>query len=176
MPNPFPTIDPKQLVPHGKIRRTHGNQGEVSITLVSPVLEELDPEFLFLLIDEIPVPYRVAGIRGKGEQFIVGFEGIENLSDAEQLVGLQVQIHQGELSEDSGDFQITLRGYQLQHAQGAIIGRIADIDSSTANILILVERPNQSAVAIPLVEQWIVAIDRDNQIITMDFPLQLLDL
>lgn len=176
MPNSYPTIDPKQLVAYGKIRRTHGNQGEVSIALASPALEELDPEYLFLLIDEIPVPYKVSNIRGGGEQFIVGFEGVEDLSEAELLVGLQVQIYQDELPEDSNNLPITLNGYELRHLNGDTIGVIMDVDTSTINILILIERPDHTNSTIPLVEQWIEAIDNERRTITMDFPLELLDL
>lgn len=176
MPNPFPTIDPKHLIAYGKVRRTHGNQGEVILALVSPAFEVLEPQFLFLLIDEIPVPYRLASIRGGGEQFIIGFEGVDTLTDAETLVGLEAQIHQDELPEEHSNISLTFRNYQLQHVGGELIGRIVDIDSSTTNILILIERPNHSEVTIPLVEQWIASIDDHHRIITMDFPLELLDL
>lgn len=176
MPNPYPTIDPKQLMPYGKVRRTHGHQGEVSIALASPTLEETDPIFLFLLIDEIPVPYRVASIRGGGEQFIVGFEGVDTLSEAEQLVGLRVLIHQEELPEESKGHPTAINGYELCHSNGDTIGTIIDIDDGTANILILVERQNHTQITIPLVEEWITDIDDSNRVITMDFPLDLLDL
>lgn len=176
MPNPYPTINPKELLPYGVVRRTHGHQGEVSITLSAPTFDGVEPEFLFLLMDDIPVPYRVANIRGGGDQFIVGFEGMNNLSDAEPLVGWMVQIHQSELPEEHSEHPTMLSGYVVHHPEAGEIGAIVDVDTTTSNILILVERPDESEVTLPLVEQWMEAMDHEHRTIIMNFPLDLLDL
>lgn len=176
MANPYPTLDPKDLVAYGRVRRTHGNQGEISVSLASSAWEELEPEFLFLLIDEIPVPYRVENIRGGGEQFIVGLGGIDSLTDAETLVGRQIQIHRDELPEDSSDMHLTLEGFTLLSGNHEPIGTIVAIDATTANTLLLVTRGDDVEVTIPLVEEWITAIDAELHTITMDFPIELLNL
>lgn len=176
----YPTLQASDLIPYGRIRKTHGYQGAVIIALDSEYVYELEPEFLFIAIDEIPVPFRVDDMRGSMDQWIVSLEGIQNLEHSDPLVGFQVYVHREERHHNSNDSdQIllyhTLVGFTLKHANGIDIGTVVYLDTSTANLLLTVDRPS-GEVYIPLVEEWVVGLDEKKQSITMNFPMQLLEL
>lgn len=177
MSNPYPTLKASDLTLYGKVRRTHGYQGELLVTLASPSYEEILPEFLFPVIDEIPIPYRVEQVRGSIEQLILKLQELHNLCDAEPFVGCDLLILKEELPEEDESDSSKIIGYTLLHKRGEIIGEIVAIDNTTANILLLVElETNHKQVPIPLTSEWLISLDDPNKQLTLDFPKELLQL
>lgn len=177
MTNPYPTLLPQDFANYGKVRKTHGHQGELGISLDSEVLWELDPEFLFPIIDEIAIPFQVESIKGNSSQLIIKLQGIDDLSSAEKLVGCKLMILKRELPETIETNHLDLIGYTLTHVDGETIGSVISIDDTTLNTLLLVEQGDANkSVTIPLVDEWIVHIDESEQTIMLDFPKELLDL
>lgn len=175
----YPSIRASDLIPYGRIRKAHGYQGAVVITLESEYVYSLEPEFLFIAIDEIPVPFRVEDMRGSQDQWIVSFQGVQNLEKSEQLVGLQVFVHREEQPHEehhhlplSSHF---LCGFMLRHVNGMEVGHITHLDDSTANLLMTIQGDDHKLL-IPLVEEWVIGLDEHNRSITLDFPLELLEL
>lgn len=177
MSNPYPTLKASDLTPYGKVRRTHGYQGELIVTLASPSYEEILPEFLFAVIDEIPIPYRVEQIRGSIEQLILKLQELHNLCDAKPFVGCDLLILKKELPEEDESDGSQIIGYTLLHKNREIIGEIVAIDNTTANILLLVElETNHKQIPIPLTSQWLISLDDQNKQLILDFPKELLQL
>lgn len=177
MTNPYPTLLPEDFAMYGVVRKTHGHQGELIVTLNSEALWEVDPECLFPVIDQIAIPYQVEGIRGNSSQLIIKLNGINNLSEAERLIGCHLMILKKELPESYEADILDLVGYSLIHATGEVIGQVLSIDNTTINTLILIKRENTGInITIPLVEDWIIEINEKSHTITLDFPLELLEL
>lgn len=177
MSNPYPTLKASDLTPYGKVRRTHGYQGELLVTLASPSYGEILPEFLFAVIDEIPIPYRVEQIRGSIEQLILKLQELHNLCDAKPFVGCDLLILKEELPEEDESDGSKIIGYTLLHKNREIIGEIVAIDNTTANILLLVElETNHKQIPIPLTSQWLISLDDQNKQLILDFPKELLQL
>lgn len=175
--NTFPSINPNALHAYGQVRRTHGHQGHLVINVLSNDLYELDPEFLFIVIDEIPVPFEVEEMRGSREQLIIALKQINSLEEAERLIGSKVLIHEEELSESTDiHHQSDLVGFQLFHPTLQKIGTVIHLDESTANQLLTIEQTDGDDVIIPLVEDWIMNIDPKARKLTLNFPEELLHL
>lgn len=177
MLNPYPTLEASDLTPYGKVRRTHGYQGELLVALSSPTYEEILPEFLFPVIDEIPIPYRVEQIRGSAEQLIIKLQELHNLCDAEPFVGCTLMVLKEELTVDEEADISKLIGYTLLHESGEVIGEIVAIESATVNTLLLVElAKNQKQIPIPLASEWLVDLNEQSQKLILNFPVELLNL
>lgn len=175
MLNPYPTIEGNDLTLYGKVRRTHGYQGELLVALSSPTYEEILPEFLFPVIDEIPIPYRVEQVRGSAEQLIIKLQELHNLCEAEPFVGCDLMILKEELPMGEAPDISKLIGYSLLHDNGEVIGEIVAIDSTTTNILLLVDlAKNNKQVPIPLTSEWLIELDEESRKLTLNFPMELL--
>lgn len=170
--NPYPTLTPEELHPYGTIRRTHGYEGEVVVGLSDSLLYSATPRFLFIVHDEIPVPYAVEGWRGNRDQLIVALSEVEDMDTAQTLVGNAVLIHESELPAKVTRAVAT----QLYHTNGTLIGNIVDIDTSTLNRLMTIERPDGTSLHIPYVEEWITDENEEQHTLTLNFPLELLSL
>lgn len=147
------------------------------MALSSPTYEEILPEFLFPVIDEIPIPYRVEQIRGSAEQLIIKLQELHNLCDAEPFVGCTLMVLKEELTVDEEADISKLIGYTLLHESGEVIGEIVAIDSATVNTLLLVElAKNQKQIPIPLASEWLVDLNEQSQKLILNFPVELLNL
>lgn len=175
--NPFPTINPQQLHPYGSIKRTHGHRGDLVISVLNEELFQLDPQFLFALVDGIPIPLEIEEMKGSKEQLIVTFSRIENMDEAEKWVGKELLIHEEEIPEDQELSETSrLLGFHVLHPTLGSVGSIVHLDDSTSNLLLSVEHPDGKLLLIPLVDDWITDVNSDQREITLDFPPELLEL
>lgn len=168
----YPTLTLQELHPYGTITRTHGHQGELVVTLSDPLLFDATPDFLFVVLDEIPVPFALEGWRGSKEHFIVALSEVEDLDLSQTLVGCKVLIHETDLPSEAMHHVTT----QLYHTNGTLVGTILDIDTSTLNRLMTIERPDGTTLHIPYVDKWVTDEDAEQHTLTLNFPLELLDL
>ena len=56
------------------------------------------------------------------------------------------------------------------------IGKIIDLDDTTDNYLFIIETPDGRNVMVPVADEYVVDIDTENRIITLDLPDGLLDI
>lgn len=170
-----------RLIPYGTIRRSHGHQGAMTIELHSEELMDAEPQYLFIDIDGIPVPFHVEEMRGTREQLITAVERIDSSDAATLLRGRPVWIGADEAPQiEEGDVSIhLLLGYSVEHTSGCLIGVITEIEDSTANVLLVISderREDQNPLLIPYVEEWIQELDTTRRVLTLSCPAELLDL
>ena len=67
-------------------------------------------------------------------------------------------------------------GYNIIVGDNVLIGAIVDFDDTTDNALFIVKNQNDTEFFIPIADDFIVDIDIDNKIMTMNLPEGLLDL
>lgn len=168
-----------QLVPYGTIRRAHGHQGALLLELHSEEIMDAEPEFIFIDIDGIPVPFRVEEMRGTRDQLITTVERIQSADDAARLRGQAVWIaaHEApEMEEDHLSLHLLL-GYKVMHSTGEVLGIITEIEDSTANLLLVISSEgSDEPLLIPFVEDWITDVDTSQRQLTIDCPAELLHL
>lgn len=169
------------LVPYGFIRKSRGYSGEFVLSLHREAYIDLDPEYLFLSIDNIPVPFRVLDLRGAWDNLIVSLEDMDDSDHADQLRGLQVLVDEVLVTEllrelPDNSTGLDLLGYQVIHPATGLIGTLEAIDTSTPNTLLLLATPSGDELCLPFVDQWVKEVDPEACHLEYDCPQDLLTL
>jgi 16S rRNA processing protein RimM len=127
------------------------------------------------------------GVRGcwlsqsRGGQAIFHFEGSDSISDAEKLVGLEVQVPFADrMKLPSGSYYVTdLIGCEVCEKDGAGIGRVSDVQftgEGLAGTPILVVDSPQGELLVPLAQDICVLIDTSARRIEVVLPEGLREL
>ena len=105
------------------------------------------------------------------------FDGIENESEAGEIVGKEVFASKEDVGEEDleGFYAEDLIGYKTFDGE-KYIGEIADIDVSTDNSLFIVKTDDKKTIYIPIADEFIVQLDPDGKQIVFDLPTGLTDM
>ena len=158
----------------GRLGKTHGVRGEVSLQFDDDIFDRVDADYLILDIDGILVPFFMEEYRFRSDAVaLVKFEDIDTQQRASELTGCDVYFPRALADEDEEPSLSMLVGFDLVEANnGRTVGRIAAIDDSTANILFELEDER----LIPANDELIHDIDTKHKVIKMDIPEGLLEL
>ena len=148
-----------------KVLKSWGSSGEVVLSRPEGDLQDLkSQEPVFIAFDGLPVPFFFESVQPKGGRFIVKFEGIDTLAEAEELVGREVAFE-----DEAEEEEDTLVGLQVRDSRTRrLLGEIVDYSDYGGNIVITVETADRGEVLLPIHEELIVGIHND--IITLDIP------
>lgn len=157
----------------GRTQKPYGIKGEIMVLFQKAAYADIDTEFYFLEIEGIPVPFFVEEFTFSADDSArVKFEDVNNEKQASRYTNTNVFLLRevvgeadGEMSDD-WDFFI---GYTIVDQLGETIGVICDVDSSTINVLFVVEQ-DANELLIPATEDFIVAVDEEKKCIEMHLP------
>ncbi|KGN83489.1 ribosome maturation factor RimM [Porphyromonas sp. COT-290 OH860] len=168
----------------GTLGRSHGLSGEITAKLSIDISNLIDDEeALFLMLEEhgLLIPFRVEGLRSKaGDIDIIKFSGLESKEAAERWVNTPVWLDKAYLSE-AEDVTDLLEyahfvGYNLLDAESnLLIGTITEVDETTINTLITVERTTGEELILPIADELLAGIDVVQRTISLIIPAGLLD-
>ncbi len=167
----------EDLFPIGQINKTHGLNGEMSFSFTTDVFDQAEAPFFVLEIQGIFVPFFISEYRFKSDTTgLLKLDGIDTEEKARDLYGNILYLpkkflDQTEASEIGLEYFI---GFNVQE-NGKSIGIITEIDDSTENALFILDSDGTDLL-IPVVEEYIIDIDHDHKILTMNLPEGLLDL
>ena len=158
----------------GRLGKTHGVKGEVTLLFDDDIFDRVDCDYLILEVDGILVPFFIEEYRFKGDTTaIMKFEDVDTQQRAQELTGCNVFFPRSLAEEDNTPSLSMLIGFNLVEASSAaVIGRIAAIDDSTANLLFELE----DSTLIPANDDLIENIDMAKKQITMNLPEGILTL
>jgi 16S rRNA processing protein RimM len=181
-----------------RILRPHGRRGEVACEILTDFPQRLkqlkSAELRGVRADGHGNAARRVAIRScwlsqsRGGQAIFLFEGSESISDAEKLVGLEVQIPLAErVTLPPGSYYITdLAGCEVRETSGAsagdagkTMGRVSDVQipgEDVAGTPILVVDSPQGELLIPLAQDICVRVDTAARVIEVMLPEGLREL
>ncbi len=159
-----------EVIRIGKVRKTNGSRGELLCTLENDLFESSNPDFAVLLCDNILVPFHIEECRYRGEDgLILQLEGISEERQSQRLCGAELYILRSSLPEDTPDNRMAqhdAEGFLLVDAEKGELGRIADTDDSTLNVLWQLE----DGTLIPAHEDFITGIDEERRILYVSLP------
>ena len=169
-----------------RIVRPHGRRGEVAAEILTDFPERLKKLASAQLWDGRSEP-RDVKVRScwlsqsRGGQAIFHFEGSDSISDAETLVGLNVQIPLSARMElPSGSYYVTdLIGCEVRERDGAAIGQVREVQftgEGVAGTPILVVDSAKGELLIPLAQEICVRVDTDARRIEVALPEGLREL
>lgn len=149
-----------------KILKSNDTDGGILIGMRDIAVTDLDPEEpLYIYFDGLPVPFFIQDIQPKGtSKAIVHLNDIENLKDAEEVVGRDVFI-EGEWEEEQEE---DFTGWTLYDKQTRA-GTISGLEPIPGNPCLYV-----GETLIPLHEDFIISADPDTRTLVLDLPEGLL--
>ena len=158
----------------GRLGKSHGIKGEISLQFDDDVFDRVDADYLVLEIDGILVPFFMEEYRFRSDSLaLVKFCDIDTQERASELTGCDVYFPRDLADEDDTPTLASLVGFDLIEASNnKKVGTIASIDDSTANILFELE----DGRLIPATDDLITDINTKDKTIKMEIPEGLLEL
>jgi 16S rRNA processing protein RimM len=118
----------------------------------------------------------VTGGRPQGDRWVVGFEGLESVEDAEGMRGVELRIPEAARMPLADDqyYLYDLVGCQVRTTAGEDVGKVLAVYTGAGGALLGVERDG-SEVLVPLVKAMCPVIDVTGRRIEVDPPEGLFD-
>lgn len=163
----------------GMFNKPHGIHGELSFTFTDDIFDRVDCDYLICLLDGIFVPFFMEEYRFRSDSTaLVKLEGVYTAERARMFTNVDVyfpveHVEEAEPGELSWDFFI---GFRMEDVSHGALGEVVEVDNSTVNTLFVVERPDGEELLVPAQEEFIVGIDQEQRLITVDLPQGLLNL
>ncbi len=170
-------IRPSDVYKIGRIGKTHGVRGEVTMQFTDDIFDTADADYLVLDIDGILVPFFIDEYRFKNDSVaIMKFTDIDTPQKAQTLTDCNVFFPRSIAADTSEDISLSqIIGFKLMDAgTGNTVGTITAIDDSTINTLFEVKGEDGTELLIPASEELITDINPDTQTLTTVIPAGLL--
>jgi 16S rRNA processing protein RimM len=169
------------MVTVGWVVRFHGNKGHVVIAPETDFAEER-----FAIGAEVfgarggepePKAMHIVASREHDGRWIVGFEGVTTIDDAEKLRGLELRIPAESMKPlgPGGYYTHDLVGCEVELAAGRRLGRVKAVELGRGTPRLVVET-RRGEVLVPLAEEICRRIDVGAKLIVIDPPEGLIDL
>jgi 16S rRNA processing protein RimM len=153
-----PSEIPEGYIAIGQITSAFGVRGEVKVTLHTDFPERfLKHPVIYLGPDARPV--RVVSARPHQDAMLVRLEGATDRTAAEALRGLWIQIPETDVSplEEGEQYIFKLIGLRVRTTDGRALGVIAEILSTGANDVFVVQNEAGDEVLIPYISDVIAS-------------------
>jgi len=163
----------------GKIVKKYSFKGELLIKLDTDepnLYENLDSIFIDLRGNFIPFFIESSQLH-KSELLRVKFEDVDTEADADALIKSKCYLPLSTLPElEDGKFYFhEIIGYQVEDKNFGNVGIIKGVNDSTSQSLFEIDR-NGIEILIPMNDEFIEKVDKENKIIFVDTPEGLIDL
>jgi 16S rRNA processing protein RimM len=166
------------LITVARILRSQGQEGELRLRFfyITPA-DCSGLRSVFIGREGDLREYAVESLVPRGKDFDLKLEGVDSLSQADRLAGLDVLIPKEALKErEKGEFFLfQLIGCAVIDRQGKMTGRVKDVLSTGPGDLLVVERQGKE-ILIPFHESVCIEVDVPGKRIRIDPPEGLLDL
>ena len=149
-----------------KILKSNGTDGGLLIGVRDIEVGQIDPqEPVFIEFDGLPVPFFIQDIRQRGtSKAIIHLNDIDNLEDAEEVVGRAIYV-EGEWEDEQ---ELDFTGWTLLN-RGERVGTVTGMEPIPGNLCLYV-----GDAMVPLHEDLILSVDPDARVLDLDLPDGLL--
>jgi 16S rRNA processing protein RimM len=163
----------------GKIAKKFSFKGEVLIYLDTdePELYE-DMESVFVEYNKNLVPFFIENSNlHKGDFLRVKFEDVDNEAEADSIIGCEIYLPLNMLPKLEGNkfYFHEVVGFEIEDQRLGIFGKIVSINDTSAQPLFEVINGNVE-ILVPMIDQFLVKIDRENKKVIMDLPEGLVEM
>lgn len=163
----------------GKIAKKFSFKGEVLIYLDTdePELYQ-DMESVFVEFNKNLVPYFIENSSLHKNDFLrVQFEDVDSEEEADSLLGCDIYLPLSMLPKLEGNqfYFHEVIGFEIEDKRVGVFGKIVSINDTTAQPLFEVVN-GEVEILIPMIDQFLVKIDRENKKVIMDLPEGLIEM
>ena len=172
-------IKKEEVYKIGLFNKPHGIHGELQFTFTDDIFDRVDCDYLICLLDGIFVPFFIEEYRFRSDSTaLVKLEGIDTAERARMFTNVEVYfpVKHAEEAEDgelSWNFFVGFRMEDVRHGE---LGEVVEVDTTTVNTLFVVEQEDVEELLIPAQEEFIVEINQEKKLITVELPEGLLNL
>ena len=177
-----------EFVTIARVSKTQGRKGEVAATLLTDFPERFATrKRLFVLCDVKPGLSNLAGSAERRElkledhwfhkgMVVLKFAGVDSISDAEMLLGCEIQVPCNERAELAADeFYVSDLAGCVVTDSGREIGRVKDVQFGSGEAPLLVIE-GEKELLVPFAAAYIEKIDLERKLVSMKLPEGLLEL
>lgn len=168
-----------EFVALARVRKTQGRRGEVAVELHSDVPDRFRPGLrLFALAqDNSRRELRIEELWPHKDFLVLKFVGIDSISDAEALIGCELQVPRSERAQlESGwNYVSDLIGCVVLDT-GREIGKIEDVQFGTGEAPLLIVVGGNKRYEVPYAEAYLQSVDLEHKQIRMQLPEGMLEL
>jgi 16S rRNA processing protein RimM len=163
----------------GKIAKKFSFKGEVLLYLDTdePELYE-DMESVFVEFNKDLIPFFIENSNLHKNDFLrVKFEDVDSEEEADKMIGCEIYLPLNMLPQLEGNkfYFHEVIGFEIEDKRLGVFGKIVSINDSSAQPLF--EVVNGSAeILVPMIDQFLVKIDRENKKVIMDLPEGLIEM
>jgi len=161
------------------VRKTQGRRGEVAVELHSDVPDRFSVGLkLFAFAqDESRRELQIEELWPHKGDLVLKFEGVDSISDAEALVGCELQVPRRERArlEPGWNYVGDLIGCMVFDA-GREIGKIEDVQFGAGEAPLLIVVSGSKRCEIPYAEAYLQSVDLEHKQIHMLLPEGMLEL
>ena len=172
-------IKKEEVYKIGLFNKPHGIHGELQFTFTDDIFDRVDCDYLICLLDGIFVPFFIEEYRFRSDSTaLVKLEGIDTAERARMFTNVEVYfpVKHAEEAEDgelSWNFFVGFRMEDVRHGE---LGEVVEVDTTTVKTLFVVEQEDGEELLIPAQEEFIVEINQEKKLITVELPEGLLNL
>ena len=172
-------IKKEEVYKIGLFNKPHGIHGELQFTFTDDIFDRVYCDYLICLLDGIFVPFFIEEYRFRSDSTaLVKLEGIDTAERARMFTNVEVYfpVKHAEEAEDgelSWNFFVGFRMEDVRHGE---LGEVVEVDTATVNTLFVVEQEDGEELLIPAQEEFIVEINQEKKLITVELPEGLLNL
>ena len=163
----------------GKIAKKYSFKGEVLVYLDTDEPElYTELESMFVEINGHLVPFFIENSSLHKNDFLrVRFEDVKNEEEADALLGNHVYLPLKMLPKLSGNkfYFHEVIGFEVEDKRLGFVGEIQSINDSSAQPLFEVLNGDVE-ILIPMIDHFLVKIDRENKKVVMDLPEGLIEM
>lgn len=168
----------KELFKIGRLQKSHGIKGEITLFFDESAYADIETEFYFLDIESIFVPFLIEEITITGETAgRVKFEDIDDETSASRFSNIEIYIRRDdlpELADSTAAGWNYLVGFSVFDQNNSELGTIDHVDTSTINNLFILKNGDDELL-IPATEDFIIEVDEEEKKVFMRLPDGLID-
>lgn len=162
-----------------RVVKTQGRKGEVAAALLTDFPERFSTRRRLFALSEVGVKRRQLQLEDHWfhkEMVVLKFAGVDSISDAEALVGCEIQVPRSERAELGADeFYVSDLAGCLVTDSGREIGRVKDVQFSGGEAPLLVIEGDKELL-VPFAAAYIEKIDLECRELSMKLPEGMLEL
>jgi 16S rRNA processing protein RimM len=169
------------MVTVGRIVRPQGNRGEVVVESSTDFGDERFQTGAQLYVRRVPdaeaEDVRVTSSREHNGRWVLGFDGVASIDDAERLRGLELRIPPSQLKglEAGQHYVHDLVGCQVETVGGETLGPVRDVQLD-AGLPLLVVTGRNGEILVPFTETFCRRVDTTAKVIVIEPPEGLVEL
>lgn len=172
-------IKKEEVYKIGFFNKPHGIHGELQFTFTDDIFDRVDCDYLVCLLDGIFVPFFIEEYRFRSDSTaLMKLEGVDTAERARMFTNVEVYFPV-KYVEDAEEGELTWNyfiGFRMEDVHHGPLGEVTDVDTTTVNTLFVIEQEDGEELLVPAQEEFILGIDQQQRVITVELPEGLLNL